>query len=289
MIEPGDRAAALLAAVQGARTSVHMTMYLLTSTPFIDALVAQKKANHDVKVVLNANFPDGTNANQSAYDKLVAAGVSVVWAPSTFVYTHEKCVILDGAEAWIMTMNLTASSPTANRELLIRDDATEDVGEAERIFEADFAGVAAQVSGPLVVAPVNASDRILALAAGAKATIDLEGETFSDDDTTRALVGAKNRGVAVRVVLSNASPTPAQSNAVATLKGAGIPVVSVASPYIHAKALVADGTQAYVGSENFTYNSLHSNRELGVILTTPGEVTKVGATISADFTQGTAL
>jgi len=290
MVEPGDRAGALLSAVQGATKSVHVTMYLLTYAPFIDALVAQKKdAHHEVKVLLNANFPDGTNGNQSAHDQLTAAGVDVAWAPSTFVYTHEKCIIIDGATAWIMTMNLTYSATTSNREFLVIDRDATDVTEAESIFEADFANQAATVAGPLVVAPVNASDSLLALAAAATTTLDVEGETFSDRDMTGSLVAAKNRGVAVRVVLSDAAPTPAQRDAVTTLKNASIPVVSVSSPYIHAKAMVADGAQAYVGSENFTYNSLHSNRELGVILTTPSEVTRVSTAIQADFAQGTPL
>ncbi|MFM9053962.1 MAG: phospholipase D-like domain-containing protein, partial [Solirubrobacterales bacterium] len=37
--------------------------------------------------------------------------------------------------------------------------------------------------------------------------------------------------------------------------------------YIHAKAIVADGTRAFMGSENFGYSSMNYNRELGLMLT----------------------
>ena len=60
---------------------------------------------------------------------------------------------------------------------------------------------------------------------------------------------------------------------------------------IHAKALVADGARAYVGSENFTGGSLGYNRELGVIFDeadNAGQVTKVDSTILSDFNAGSA-
>ena len=60
----------------------------------------------------------------------------------------------------------------------------------------------------------------------------------------------------------------------------------VSTPYIHAKAIVADGVLAYVGSANFTANSLDSNRELGLIVSAQSEIDKVAATINTDFFAG---
>ncbi len=74
---------------------------------------------------------------------------------------------------------------------------------------------------------------------------------------------------------------------IAQVKAAGIPIVKLTTPYVHAKAIVADGTVAYVGSENFTVNSLDSNREIGLFLT--ADVNIVAAQIDADFKAGTAL
>src|SRR5262245_57175466 len=52
-VQPSDNSAALINAIRSAKTSVHMTMYLLTSDDAIDALGDQKAAGVDVKVVLN--------------------------------------------------------------------------------------------------------------------------------------------------------------------------------------------------------------------------------------------
>jgi cardiolipin synthase A/B len=290
IVEPSDNAVALTNAIRSATTYVHMTMYLLTSSDVIDALLAAKQAGRDVKVVLNETFPSGTSTdNSAAYTQLQAAGIGVHWAPGTFTLTHEKCVIIDGHSAWIMTMNATTSAPDNNREYLAVDTIAADVAEAEAIFEADYAGTSITPSGNLLVAPVNARDRLVALVAGATSTIEIEAEELSDTQFVTALVSARGRGVTVKIVLSNSTASSAQTTAVSQLKSAGAKLVTLASPYIHAKSLVVDGATCYVGSENFTTGSLLHNRELGVVFSTASEVQKVLTTTRADFAAGTAL
>src|SRR5207244_413438 len=67
VVEPSDHANALLSAINGARTSVHMTMYILSDDRFVTALIDRKNAGIDVKVVLNQAFPNNANTNGSAF------------------------------------------------------------------------------------------------------------------------------------------------------------------------------------------------------------------------------
>jgi len=285
-VEPSDNAQVLVSSLQNAQSSIHMTMYLLTNNTVINTLIAKKKAGLDVKVVLNKNFPSSGTDNTNVFNNLQSNGVEVVWAPSLYVYTHEKAIIVDGASVWIMTMNVTFSSPTSNREYLALDTDPDDVAEAEVIFQADFTNSGASPTGKLLVAPINARAGILDLINNAQTKLDVEDEELSDSQVVPALVAAHDRGVAVRVVLSDDSPTTAMANAVATLEGAGIAVKKLATPYVHAKAIVADDTLAYVGSENLTQNSLDANRELGLIVSALSEVAKVETTIDSDFGAG---
>ncbi len=286
IVEPSDNAQALLGSIQNATTSIHMTMYLLTSNTFINALIAKKKAGLDVKVVLNKNFPSAGTDNTTVFNTLQSGGVEVVWATSAYTYTHEKSVIVDGTSVWIMTMNVTFSSPTSNREYLALDTDPDDVAEAERIFQADFTSSGASPTGKLLVAPINARERLLALIQSATTTLDLEGEELSDAEIVPALTAAHDRGVAVRIVLSDDTPTTPMANAVSTLEADGIAVRKLSTPYVHAKAIVVDNAVAYVGSANFTQNSLDSNRELGLFASAASEVAKVEATIDGDFNAG---
>ena len=287
LVEPSAGIQPLVNAIAGAKTSVHMTMYLLTSTTVMNALIAAHQAQREVKVVLNQQFPSGTNQNAAAFSKLQAAGVSVVYAPSNFTYTHEKCVIIDGTTAWIMTMNATVSSSTSNREYLAIDTYGADVAEAESIFQADYAHSSISPSGDLVVAPTNAEPKMVSLIKSAQQSIYVEQEELSDSYVVQALTGRADSGVAVDVVLSNITPTAAGSQALATLKAHHVKVVVLANPYVHAKAIVVDGTTAFVGSANLTYNSLASNRELGIITSVSQAVSTVSTTIAGDFANGT--
>jgi cardiolipin synthase A/B len=289
VVEPSDGGAGLIAAIKGATKSVHMTMYMLTDSAIISALIARKNAGVDVKVILNQNFPGSSTNNSSSYSQLSKAGVSVHWSWAAFTLTHEKCVILDGTTAWIMTMNAAESSLTDNREYLAIDTDPADVAQAEAIFAADFANTEYKPNGKLLVAPVNADEGLIALIDMAKSTLDIEAETLSDTDITAKLVAAAKRGVKVQIVISDESPSTAQSNAVTQLKAGGVKLVSLSKPYMHAKSMVVDGARCYVGSINYTNNSIFRNRELGVVFDTPSEVAKVLNTTRSDFTAGSAL
>lgn len=288
IVEPSDDADALVSAIQGAKTSVHVEMYLLSSDRVIDALIAQHKAGHDVKVLLNKTFPssgDDSGSNSYVYAELQANGVDTHWAPSGYTYTHEKGVIIDGAVAWIMTMNATESSPTANREYLAVDTDADDIAEAEAIFEADWADRSLVPSGKLVVSPTNSNAKLLALLALATKTIDMEAEELTDSRIVDALEASAKKGVAVHVVLADASST----SSAAALAAAGVKLVTYSALYVHAKSIVVDGAYAYVGSENFSDGSLESNRELGVLTGAAAAVAAVESTTSSDFAAGTAL
>ncbi len=302
IVEPdGNDASQLVSAINAATTSIDVTMYEMSNNTIITALANRAKAHVTVRVVL-----DGSSINKSfntpAKNTLTTAGAAVVWSNPSFTYTHEKCVILDSSQAWIMTMNATGSAPSGNREYLAIDTDAADIAEAKAVFEADFALNAITPTGALVVANSNARADLVALINASTTTLDLEGEELSDLTTggiVDSLATAAHRGVAVRVIIGNSSPN---ATAIARVKTAGGKVVvtgpmsgsgTMTNPYIHAKAIVIDciGTQCakgYVGSENFSANSLGYNRELGVIFSSAAELAKVETAITTDFAKGVA-
>ena len=302
IVEPdGNQAAQLVSAINAATTSIDVTMYEMSNNTIITALANRAKAHVTVRVVLDGSTMNKT-FNTPAKNTLTAAGATVVWSNPTFTYTHEKCIIIDASQAWIMTMNATGTAPSENREYLAIDTGAADIAEAKAVFEADFALQAITPSGALVVANTNARADLVALINAATTTVDLEGEELSDLNTggiVDSLVSAAHRSVAVRVIIGNSSPN---ATAIARVKTAGGKVVvtgpmsgsgTMANPYIHAKAIAIDcsGTQCakgYVGSENFSAGSLGYNRELGVIFSTAAELAKVETAINTDFANGTA-
>jgi phosphatidylserine/phosphatidylglycerophosphate/cardiolipin synthase-like enzyme len=293
-VQPTDSGYAVLNAIRGAKKSVHMEMYLLTNNQIISALGTLKAAGVDVKVVLNQNFPPNGGSNTSAYNSLKSKGVDVRWAPAAYQFTHAKSVIIDGEKLLVMTMNLTETSAKDNREYIATDADPQDVADAETIFDGDFNDRATNVNGKLVFSPQNTSKidaraRLKALIDSAKASVDVEVQSLSDAALTDALIAAKKANVNVRVVVAGGpdiSDTPAETDAINKLKAAGVPIVAVTTPYIHAKTIVVDGNKAFVGSQNFTPTALFNNREVGVVTDAASEVAKVAAVIAQDFAAG---
>lgn len=291
-VQPSDDGAAVLAAIQGAKKSVHMTMYLLTNYDVQNALVALHKAGKDVKVVLNKTFPNDGGDNTQAFNKLSKAGVPVVWAPGAYTFTHAKSIIVDSEKVLLMTMNLTAKAD--NREFIAVDEDADDVADAEKVFDADFNGKTVFLNGKLVISPKDAQPidprtRLVSLIAHAKTSLDVEIQSISDTGVVDAIVAAQKGGVAVRVVTTapgDTDETPAQSDAIAKMKANGVPIVGLSNPYVHSKAIVVDGTYGFVGSQNFTSNALFNNREFGVVTDAAAEVAKLAKVIADDFSKG---
>lgn len=281
-------------AIKGAKKSVHMTMYLLTSDAVIKALGDQKAAGKDVKVVLNQSFPPNGGSNQSSFNQLKARNVDVVWAPSAYTFTHAKTIIVDSEKVLVMTMNLTETSAQSNREFVATDLDPKDVADAEKVFAADHANTDVTVDSKLIFSPSNAGPvdprtRLKALIDSARTSLDVEVQSLSDTALVDAIVKAQVAKVAVRVVIdANTINTNGQDAAIAKLKAAGVPLVAVTTPDVHAKAIVADGT-AFVGSQNFTPTALNSNREVGLLTSVASEVAKVKDAIGKDFAVGSKL
>jgi phosphatidylserine/phosphatidylglycerophosphate/cardiolipin synthase-like enzyme len=118
----------------------------------------------------------------------------------------------------------------------------------------------------LVVSPTNARAKLTTLLAGAHASLQIKDEEMYNSASEDAMIAAAKRGVNVQVVLPAPSSSSGGSSDVARLLAGGVPVRYLRAPYVHAKLIVADGTLAYVGSENFSATSLDESREVGLLI-----------------------
>ena len=100
-------------------------------------------------------------------------------------------------------------------------------------------------------------------------------EELNDQAVSNDLQAAVHRGVKVRLVTT-------VDDKIGSLAGAIPTVVRLSRLYVHAKAIIADGKEMYVGSENFSATSLDSNREMGLIITDPAIILQVEATFAGD-------
>ncbi|HEX8983635.1 MAG TPA: phospholipase D-like domain-containing protein [Ktedonobacterales bacterium] len=276
-------------AIRSAQRTVWVEVYLLTDHAVIYALEDAAQRGVDVRVMLEANpYGSGATSPQQTLQELKASGVKAETANPAFHYTHEKAIIVDGAMLLVLTANLTksglgGSSYAENREYGVIDTAAKDVREAAAIFTADWQRTAPTVDDPnLVVSPVNARAMLAAFIASAHSTLIVEDEEMYDPATEDALVAAARRGVQVEVALPAPNGSTSGSD-VARLVQSGVHVRYVSAVYMHAKMMVADGKLGFVGSENFSANSLDDNRELGILISGSSALAILQQTFTQDW------
>lgn len=121
-------------------------------------------------------------------------------------------------------------------------------------------------------------------------------------EMAKALIGARDRGVEVTVLLEGGpvGGIPAgEEEAIATMTASGIPVLAMTGTdtaharyrYDHAKYLVVDGDTVLVSTENFKENGFpvdggYGNRGWGAAITHPGLARYFGEVYSADAGGG---
>jgi cardiolipin synthase len=288
LVEPDAGPDAVRTLFAAARRSLWMEMYLLTDASTLDTLIERRQAGLDVRVILEPHPYQADGANDDAFARLGAAGVLVAWASPRFALTHAKFAVVDHARLLALTLNLTRSGLTVNREYAVVDDDARDVAAAEALIASDLTGLAPSpvAAGRVLASPTTTRPALAAALGGAARVVAVEMEELSDAALVSALVTARARGCAVSVALP-ASASAATIAAARRLASAGVAVGLVDTPQIHAKAVVADDW-LYLGSANLTTASLDANREVGLGLRDTTAVRLVERTIAADLASGRA-
>lgn len=284
-VEPAAGEQVILDSINNAHQSVWLEMYLLTDKNIIQALEDAAGRHVDVRVMLEPN-PFGGGSSQPTLDALKAAGASTEVTNPSFKITHEKGMIIDANTAFIMTSNFTYSALNGkNREYGVIDTVPQDVKGVIDIFNADWDRGTVQLSDAnLVVSPVNACNDLTTLISSAQKSLIIEAEELYDTNIAQAIAADAQRGIQVQVVLPTPQTQPdSNSSGIATIKAAGAQVKEDPQLIMHAKMLVVDGKQAFVGSENFSTTSLDSNRELGLLLSDPQIISTLQQTFNQDW------
>ena len=277
--------------INGAKTSIDMTMYELEDAVAEKDLATAEKRGVDVRVILDQREESD---NSAAYNYLKNNGVHVVWSWSKYYYTHEKSLVIDGSTAVIMTANLTSQYYSTSRDFLVTDSNAEDVAAIVKVFNADYAheAVTPGDGADLVWSPTNSQTKLLALLNGAKSSLRIYSEEMDDTAVENALVSAAKRGVDVQLCGENEDGE--YDSAYTTLADAGVHISYYSNPdgfYIHGKVIEADygksDAKVFIGSENFSNTSLNENRELGLIISNTTIESSVASTFATDFKNGT--
>ncbi|MDD2916711.1 MAG: phospholipase D-like domain-containing protein [Candidatus Gracilibacteria bacterium] len=265
----------LISLIETAKKEVYIEVYILTEKRIIQALKDAKKRGVDVRVVLEKNVFGATSINSKTFKTLESAGVQVTYDNSKlYNFIHTKLLLADDTYV-ITTGNLSYASFTTNREFYVIGKNEADIGTLKDIFLADFSGREIFESTPnLVISPINSRKKIETILNSARESIYLYAENFGDDSILAILSGKIQDKIPVTICMADPTKVPSNTEAIATLKSHGIDVRTSKKPIIHAKRALVDGRYSYIGSENYSTNSLDENREIGILTKSSPEATK---------------
>jgi cardiolipin synthase len=274
--------------IQTASSSIDLIMYELADPEVEKALIERHQQGLSTRVLLNGGYYGQRTMNTKAFNELSHSGVPVRYTAGTFALTHQKTLITDKSTLLVMTFNLIPKYYATGRDFGIVTTDVADVSAAERTFDADWN--AQPIDPPwgdsLVWSP-GAKNVLVGIIDSATSTLKVYNEEMQDPDIIRALIRASDRGVVVAIVMTDANQW---HMAFVELSAHNVSIFTYARKaplYIHAKMILADDREAFVGSENFSTNSLDKNRELGMLISTPVILDAIKSTFIFDRESAT--
>jgi phosphatidylserine/phosphatidylglycerophosphate/cardiolipin synthase-like enzyme len=279
IVLPDDTAAPLLGAIETARKSLRVKMFLLSDPSLMKALVAARKRGVDVRVMLNPARRSGEANNKASKKKLQAAEIEVRDSNPAFDVTHEKSMVVDDKVAFVKSLNWVTKNLTETRDYAVVTTRAKEVREIVDCFEADwqrkpFNG---RKNRALIWCKGNGRDRICRFIDGAQHSLFVQNERYQDAVIIERLVRAHERGVKVHVMARPPHKLKKEKltegvGGLRILNDVGVKVHRLKHLKLHAKMLLADHSRAIVGSINLTPGSFDSRRELAIEVYAPNVV-----------------
>lgn len=266
--------------IDNSQKRVWVALYTFTLPSLREALVRAKKRGVDVRIILE-KFPFwNTSLNRETQLFLEKNKIPLHQSgEKQFAFMHAKYMLFD--DTWMLeTANWTRASFSSNREFFLSWKDSEIYQNLEHIFLTDFDGWTWKSNDVRLLAwPTNARERIIDFLDETKKAVDIYAPSFSDAGLLTKLSQLCYEKKIIRILLANYD----EENTQKPDYGTCIQVRKMKKP-LHAKSIVRDEETAFVGSFNYTKNSLENNREIGVFMTWEG-VKGISQSFESDWKQ----
>jgi len=271
IVLPDDTAKPILDAINAAKRSLNVRMFLFTDPTLLNVVIAAKRRGVHVRVMLNPARRSGESENEASRHTLVGAGIEVRDSSPAFALTHQKSMVLDDAVGFVESLNWETRDLTETRDYAVVTTHKIEVDEMVKSFDADWSQKSfdADPQSRLIWCPNNGRERIAEFIDSAKETLWLQNERYQDTVIIERLVKAVNRGVRVHI-MARPPHTLKKDKLVEGVGGlrimhdVGAKVHRLKGLKLHGKMLLADEARAIVGSINLSPGSFDARRELAI-------------------------
>jgi phosphatidylserine/phosphatidylglycerophosphate/cardiolipin synthase-like enzyme len=271
IVQPDAGIVPVVQAIRRARREIVVSIFRMDRKEVEDALAAAVQRGVKVRALIAHKNRGGESRLRQLEQRLLAAGVMVVRSADDLLRYHGKLMVADDV-LYLFAFNFTKLDVTRSRSFAIATRDRRTVSEALRLFEADCTRQAyTPAPSNLVVSPETARHLLGRFLCGARRTLSIYDVRVQDREMISLLRERAGKGVRIRVIGS--------------LKGdnGDLKVRSLGRPRLHVRAIIRDGTRAFVGSQSLRTSELDTRREVGLLISNPAVTRKILEVFDADW------
>jgi cardiolipin synthase A/B len=255
IVQPDDGPAPVLDAIARARKTVDFVIFRLNSKEIEKAVATAVTRGVSVRALIAHTHSGESKRLRELELRLLGKGVTVSRTGSELVRYHHKLIVVDREELHVYGFNCTAADfRSRSFGIVTRNKAM--VQEALRLIEADTArhDFEPNLDG-LVVSPDNAREQLATFLKGTKKSLAIYDPKVTDTQMLRLLNLRAKDGIDIRVI-----------GKVGKRAGDFLRVQKMPAMRFHVRAIVRDGSAAFVGSQSLRALELDGRREVGLIV-----------------------
>lgn len=274
IIQPDEGLTPLTQAVKRAKQSIDIVIFRFDRPEMEKALAAAVSRGVMVRALI-ANTNRGGEKNLRKLEmRLLAAGIIVARTADDLTRYHSKMMIVDDT-LHVLGFNYTRLDMERSRSFGVVTRDKRLLKEACALFTADCTRQPYTASHDRFVVSPESSRKVLnAFLGRAKKQLLIYDVRVSDRMMLRTLEERRKAGVEIRIIGK-------------VDKGlAAVETRQLAALRLHVRAIIRDGSAAFVGSQSLRKLELDGRREVGVIVTDSRAAKKLQSVFEADWAEG---
>jgi phosphatidylserine/phosphatidylglycerophosphate/cardiolipin synthase-like enzyme len=273
IIQPDDGLTPLVQAVRAAKKTIDIVIFRFDRAELEKALEAAVARGVVVRALIAHTNRGGEKILRKLELRLLDAGVTVARTADDLPRYHGKMMVIDDT-LHVFGFNYTKLDIEKSRSFGLVTDEARLVKEAAALFEADSTR---QSYSPgcddLVVSPETSREILSLFIKKARKELLIYDAKVSDRLMLRLLAERAKAGVQIRMFGKLGKST-------ATIDARKLPDLR-----LHVRAIIRDGSAAFIGSQSLRKLELDGRREVGVIVSEERIARKMREVFEADWAQ----
>jgi cardiolipin synthase len=278
IVQPDDGIAPLIEAIKRAKKTIDIVIFRFDMDAIADALTAAVERGVAVRALIAHTNRGGAGKLRKLEQKLLKLGVTLSRTADDMVRYHGKLLAIDGRRAFVLGFNFTHQDVEKSRSFGLGTRNPKLVKDLMKVVDADHNRTdLAVTSARVVVSPENARELLADYIRKARKELLIYDVNLCDDRMLTLLKQRAAAGVTIRVI------GEVEKKWVEAVRWRVRPFTRLK---LHVRAIIRDGSSAFVGSQSLRKLELDERREVGLITRDKRVVRRMTEIFASDWKRG---